>query len=157
MAKTYEKFVEDMEFSRDAVFAVAKWAHRSGYDVLIPAIVIRPPCADPENYVDDGDIHLTGKGERKKLNVKSSRKVTFSGPEDYPYKLIYVSSKKSADRMGDRISSYVIVSKDLKYACVINRVKTKQFWSVISSYDRDHDIREEVYACPIVQAQFYKL
>lgn len=157
MPRTYEQFSKYLDASRDSVFAVAKWSHKEGYDVFIPAIIIRPKDADPKDYKDDGDLHITKDGVTKKLNVKSQNTTKFSGPSDWPFPVIFVANKKSADAYGDTISSYVIVSKDMKCACLINTLQTKQFWSVVSFYNKEHDYHEEVYACPIVQAKFYQI
>lgn len=157
MARSHEEFSEYFNASIDSVFAVAKWASKGGHDVFIPAMVLRPKNADPKDYKDDGDLHITKDKVTKKLNVKSQNTAPFTGPADWPFPVIFVANKKSADSYGDQISSYVIVSKDLKFACVINTIKTRQFWSVVKFYNQKHDYHEEVYACPIVQAKFYQI
>lgn len=157
MARSYEDFAHYFNQSRDSVIAVARWAWLGGYDVFLPAMSILPKDGDPKDYRDDGDLHITKDGVTKKLNVKLQNTKPFSGAEDWPFPVIFVANKKSADEYGDDISSYVIVSNDMKAVCVINRMKTKQFWSVVRFYNQKHDYHEEVYACPIVQAKFYRI
>jgi hypothetical protein len=156
VARTYEEFVEYFHSSKEAVLAVARWAWDEGHDVFIPAMKLRPKHDFTNDYRDDGDLHITKDGLTKKLNVKH-KSVTFSGPKDFPFPLIFVANKKSADSYGDNISSYVIVSNDMKCACVINKKQTWQFWSVIKFFNEKHHYHEEVYACPIVQAKFYQI
>ena len=157
MARTHEDFAEYFAMSRGAVLAVARWAWDEGYDVFIPAMVLRPEYEPAKNYRDDGDLHITKDGATKKLNVKLQNTMPFSGPDDWPFPVIFVANKESADAYGDDISSYVIVSKDMKCACIINRLQTRQFWSVVKFYNKKHDYHEEVYACPIVQGKFFKI
>lgn len=157
MARTHEDFAHYFSLSKDSVFAVARWAWDNGYDVLIPKMVLCPKDGNPEDYRDDGDIHITKDGTTKKLNVKLQNTAAFSGAKSWPFTVIFVANKKSADIYGSEISSYVIVSKDMKCVCVINNRETRQFWSVVRFYNKKHDYYEEVYACPIVQAKFYKI
>lgn len=157
MARTYEEFVEYFYSSKEAVLAVARWAWDEGYDVFIPAMVLRPKYEPAKNYSDDGDIHITKDGATKKLNIKLQNTAPFSGADDWPFPVIFVANKESADAYGDDISSYVIVSNDMKCACVINKKQTWQFWSVIKFYNEKHHYHEEVYACPIAQAKFYQI
>jgi hypothetical protein len=156
MAKTDEEFAKSLMESRDAVFAVAKWLHKKDYDLFIPRIVLRPKYAKADDYVDDGDIHMTKAGVTHKVNVKGHPGLKFTDTY-WPFKHVLVTSKRFVDLKGDDIGYYMSVSGDFKYVAVTNRAKTKHAWFLVTYYNKHSRQEETAYACPTDLVKFFKI
>ena len=156
MPRTHEEFAEALEESRGPVFVVAEWLHRQEYDIFIPKIVLKPKYAKAVDYVDDGDIHMTKDGVTYKINVKGHTDKIFT-PTTWPHNNVFAASTRFVDLKGDDIGYYMPVSADLKYVGVINRLKTKHAWYVVSYYDKKARQQEEAYACPTELVKFFKV
>ena len=156
MAKTDKEFGDDLDRSREAVFVVAKWLHKQQYDLFIPKIEQRPKYAKSIDYIDDGDLHMTKNGATYKVNVKGHETLKFTD-KFWPYDDVFVANTRFVDLKGDDIGYYMTVSADLKYVGVINRLKTKHAWYVVSYYDKKARQQEEAYACPTELVKFFKV
>jgi len=124
VAKTYEQFADDLKRSVDAVFIVAKWVHSRGYDIIIPAVKLRPRGEASEKYIDDGDFHFIKDGETKKVSVKCLHKTTFTD-KFWPYKDVFVANRRFVDLKGDEISYYMTIDWTAEYVCVIDADKNR--------------------------------
>lgn len=154
MSRTHEEFGEALEYSRGPVFAVAKWLHKQQYDIFIPKIVLKPKYAKSEDYVDDGDIHMTKNGVTYKINVKGHADKIFT-PTTWPHNNVFAASTRFVDLKGDDINYYMSLSADGKCISVINTIRTRHTWYVVSYYDKRSRKQEEVYACPVELVKFF--
>jgi len=152
MSEQHEKFLQRLAASSQAVLAVARNQHRKGRTVEIPPLHFAPTAAVHEKYSDGGDLYVV---TRRRIEVKHLG-VNFTGPFDWPFKEVLVSSAASVERAKGSVLYYVSVSNDLSCACIIPG-DTSERWYKVEKLNSVTGNVEKFYACPIACAQFEEL
>jgi hypothetical protein len=146
--KTSETGFQDrLKGSVHAVFVVAKWLHRKGYDVRIPA---------ETGVIDLGDIFANKPDTPvKRIEVKG-RNVVFTNASDWPYEDMLVSNEAAVNRALADDPHYVILNAAMTHAALI-LPDTKQHWKVIKKWASNTCKEESFYACPIEHVKFIRI
>ncbi len=143
----YDAFVERLENSREAVFAVAMWLHRKGRTVTIPRTRVAPRYAKSEGYVDDGDIIAEDEnGNVSVIEVKGSQRFNFTDAESWPYPVVVISNASTVDRNRGKIAAYIVVSSDRKNMAIIN-TKDIDTWEKKDLWAHNTKKFESFYTC----------
>ena len=148
--ENHKRFLNHLDKSTDAVFAVAKWLNSKG----IPCTI--NPMQTPEDYEDkakdSGDIWIQQKVEVKKVSA------SFTSGEDWPFKDFIICASHSFDDAFPKPYKYIILNNDMTYAGLVDVKTTKQKWYKESRTDSRYlDYTQEFYFCPIHLVEFTKL
>jgi hypothetical protein len=147
----HDKFKSRLEGSRHAMFVVAEWLHKKGRSVgvMIRKFVVSPTAAEAIYYVDEGDVLLTYRYEVKRLI-----NINFTCRKDFPYDNVMFASVASAQRAGEEVIGWYVVSGDYRTVAVVNRALTREFWEVWEGRAPNTGNLERNYVCPKEHVQF---
>jgi hypothetical protein len=150
MTTNHQRFTEHLEASTAAVWIAAKWLHSKGLTVTVNRTEVAPDAGQWREYVDEGDIEVTGKtGKRYRVEVKGLG-VNFSGPEDWPFDSEFiVCGKNSHERAEPKPYAYLILSKDLLSMAVVY-TDTERFWREKVKQDHRYEKLQQAFLlCPL--------
>lgn len=149
----HKGFLDRLRGSSESVLAVADWLIRGGRTVEIPAMRFAPTASEAERFFDEGDIVVV---ERKIIQVKRISK-QFTGRSDWPFREYFISNKASVDRMFDRVTAYVTVSCDQKFAAIVDVYETKAHWYLTERHASNTQNVETFYACGLEYVKFKRI
>jgi len=154
--------IEDRRFraavagSMKAVRAFEAYLKRKGYETIITEVKIRERLGQREGYSDSEDLLARKPGEDRwrRFEVKG-RTLTFTSCADFPFPTIIADH---ATKTFDAADWYVNVSKDLKYAAVMDG-KMRDQWTVqhIEDTTKITAASNPSYLCPKEQARFIRI
>jgi hypothetical protein len=149
MMQQHARFLERLNASSRAVFLVAELQHAKGRTVEIPKISFAPTAAEAENYVDGGDLIVV---VRHRIEVKHLG-VNFSGPENWPFREVFVSNVTAVERANGDVLAYVSVSHDCQCVAIVAR-NTQPHWYIVEAKAKNTGNVERFYACPLEFVSF---
>lgn len=156
MTEQHKKFLERLNGSVAALFAVAQYISDCGYDIMVPAIKYAPTADVHMDYVDAGDIMIRrDSDEWERIEVKG-KNTQFTGKHDFPFPDVFLSNKAAADRADPKPAAYFVVSKDLKTAIIV-RDETREHWFEVKVKPKNTGNEEIFYTAPIDVVSFVKL
>ena len=124
--QAHERFLKRLDGSRPAMFRVAEWLHKKGYDVGIPAIRYSKFEDKIEDFVDSGDVFAKKDNKKYRFEIKHSG-YEFTSAEDWKFKTMLVSNKAAVERENGKAEAFVIVSKSMTHLAIIWR-QTRKHW-----------------------------
>lgn len=149
MQGQHARFLERLAGSQDAVFTVARWLHRRGKEISIPAIRFAPTAEQADAYLDGGDIYVV---RRSRVEVKHLG-VNFTCAADWPFGEVFVSNKASVDRGIHEIQAWVSVSKDMRFGAIVTP-DTREHWYLKNVTAKNTGNVEVYYVCPLEYVAF---
>jgi hypothetical protein len=126
--EAHKRFLKRLDGSRPAMFRVAEWLHKKGYDVGIPAIRYRKFEDKIEDFVDSGDVFARKDGKKYRFEIKHIS-YDFTSAEDWPVKqkTMLVSNKAAVERENGKATAFVVVNKPMTHVAIIWR-HTRKHW-----------------------------
>lgn len=146
MTEQHNKFLKRLDKSRSAVFKVAEYLHKAGFDVLVPATKFAPYAKVHLDYVDEGDIIATKGEEKHKIEVKQIFR-DFQGRSSWPYPITIVSNVGTVDRANNSVTAYIVLNNDMTHMVII-WAKTKPKWVIKDLPAKNTGNIERYYCCP---------
>lgn len=139
--KSDAQFTADWFKSHGSVMAVAAWMRSIGYDVSIPAPLLRGDSKDRKLFRDEGDIKVV-----QRVEVKHSS-YPFTCENDYPFDNVIVDEAYKVDGRIRSLLGYVTLSPCGKYIALI-RATTNKEWIKRTLFDKAQNRECEFYMCP---------
>lgn len=134
-------FKDDLENSKVAVDAVARWLCNAGYPVVTQPTFVRPDTDSRHEFADGGDL-----GVIQRVEVKHRPTISFTSKEDFPYDTVIVDVKHSWDNARPKPFAYVICNAELTH-CLFISSRTSDKWTIVTRESRGRP--REHYECPI--------
>ncbi len=150
MTPQHAKFLDRLDASSSAVYAVASMYQRLGIPVMLPATHRAPSAEEAADYFDEGDLFVLRRMEVKGLGIN------FTCRADWPFREAFVSNVAAVDRAGDEVCAYISVSKDKRYCAIIPH-SSRPHWYVVEKRVSNTGNIERNYACPLDHVQFRNL
>lgn len=152
MTPQHRKFLARLDASSAAVYAVASHLSAQGWTVEVSGLARAPIAADHESYVDDGDLYLietdgAGNRSRHRIEVKGLG-IRFTGPSDFPFREIFISSKSTVERIADHVRWWISVSSDLSHIAIVSK-KSRPDWYLVEKRVSNTNNIEANYAAPL--------
>lgn len=123
-------------------YVAAKFA-ASGVLVTLAPLTVRDHISDAEQWTtDDSDLLCAG----RHVEVKS-RRLSFTGPADYPYPTAMVDTVTGWDAKRYPPVAVVLVSQQTRGLAVVP-ASSRGSWEIIERRDRVRGITVRSYACP---------
>jgi len=151
MSEQHRQFLGRLDASSPAVFLIGLLQHRKGRDVEIPGQRRAPTAAEHELYSDIGDLFVV---TRKRIEVKWLTS-NFTGPDDWPFKEVFIGTVSSVDRASAKgdVMAYVSVSNDYSHIALIDP-KTRGEWYKVDKLVKNTGNVETFYAIAKSSVQF---
>ena len=145
----YAAFRDRLFGSEPAVRAVRDWIERKGRKAWMSRTTIYPAGGDPLAFTDSGDITVLDlvRGPLR-VEVKHLPRHGFTGPQDWPFREIFVSSVGAVDRFPEPAAAYVTVNDRLSHAAILLG-ETKSRWYAVERLARNSGRMERYYAAPL--------
>lgn len=153
--ETDPTFVDDLLFSQEAVWIMAKWFSNRGFDACIPATKIRPDPSQRREFSDSGDLFIWQGNKEYKIEVKR-RKIEFSSKNDFPYKTIIVNRTYLWDDADVKPYAHVILNQSGTAFFQVSS-DTADRWTKTIRDNKKANRPMEFYECPIELCGFYKI
>jgi hypothetical protein len=154
--------VEDRRFraavagSLKAVLAFEAYLKRKGYETIVTEVKMRTRVGEKGVYSDGEDLLARKPGEDRwrRFEIKG-RTLTFTSCADFPFPTIIADH---ANKTFEPPDWYVNVSKDLKYAAVMDG-KLRDQWTVshIEDTTKRTAASNPSLMCPKEQARFVRI
>ena len=154
--------IEDRRFkaavaaSMKAVLAFEVYLKRKGYETIAPKVKIRPNIGERAEYSDKEDLFARKPGEERwrRFEIKG-RTLQFTCRDDFPFPTIIADH---ATKQFERPDWYVNISKDLKYAAVMDGRQRDQ-WKIADIRDttKRTAASNPSYLCPKEMAKFVRI
>ena len=151
--ENWEKYKSHLKKSSEGVWTVARYLFNQGYDVKVNATKIAPTRSQYYDYVDKGDIEISGKCDTKIIEVKNVS-LEFTSHNDFPYETFIVCAKKAYDRHNDKPYAYVIVNKHRTHAITVT-TDTYNMWKVEELKDKRYTNYKQLFY--ISKPQYHKI
>ena len=147
-----DQFKRDLRGSYGTVLQVAEFYRKSGKMVTLLPNTERPDGTYDERmkYRDDGDLIIGFPVE-----VKQTRRNSFTGLSDFPFSHVQVMSKYAWDQLREKPIFTVLVDRDSKCGAVIPS-STFDKWRSVSVANLDNR-QNLVYQCPKELCSFITL
>jgi hypothetical protein len=146
MSEQHNKFLTRLDKSRAAVFRVAEWISCKGFSVTIPSISFAPDASKHMEHIDDGDIFITRAGREKVERVEVKHvDIDFDCRADWPYPVMFISSKDVVDRADPKPLFYIVVNKEMTHGAIIY-YSSKDAWTVETRRMKNTGNMETKYA-----------
>lgn len=157
LEKNDPHFVADLRNSREALWRAARWlGDHGGFEVIIPALKIRPSIEDASRFSDDGDLFVSGKGrDRERIEVKR-RGFTFTDRSDYPFPTVIVDAAHIWDKADPKPFAYLILNQPMT-TCAVVKGETFPDWKAVRRMDRHKNREREFYEAPLSCVSFHRL
>jgi hypothetical protein len=144
----HEKFLSHLDFSAEALFIIALFLHRKGFDVWINGLKKASRHKDWKEFKDDGDLYVVHKGSMYRIEVKGLS-CSFTGLHNWPYRDFIVCAKHSFDNAIQKPYAYMILNKERTHIGIV-KSSTRSSWEVVERQDnRYENITQTFYTCPL--------
>ena len=151
MNTDHAKFQQILGDSTRGVAEVACWLTRMGQSVMMPGLHIAPTVDVRDKYTDSGDLFVLKRQEIKTLTRE------FTGESDWPFgKHFIVCSKGSFEKMKPQPENFIILSKGMKHAAIINLALSKKHWYE-EMRTNNYNNNVTFLFCPLHLVKWYKL
>lgn len=141
--ENWEKYKRHLKKSTEGVWVVAKYLNNLGYDTKVNATKIAPTRKEYFDYVDKGDIEISGKCSPRIIEVKNVS-LKFTSHQDFPYETFIVCAKKAYDRHDKKPYAYVIVNNDKTHAITVS-TDTYDKWEVKEFKDKRYENYKQLF------------
>jgi hypothetical protein len=121
---------------------VADQIRQRGLQVEVTPMEWRNTIEDRHRFSDEFDLTV-GSRRRCRVDVKS-RRLAFTGPDDYPWPTALVDTVSGWDAKATKPSAIVLVSQETRGLAVI-RVSTQGDWVVRRRFDQVRRIEDDFY------------
>jgi hypothetical protein len=121
---------------------VADRMRQQGLRVEVTPMQWRDTIADRKRFSDEFDL-MVGVRRPCRVDVKS-RRLSFSGPDDYPWPTALVDTVSGFDAKANKPAAIVLVSQETAALAVI-RGSTESDWMVRRRFDKVRRIEDEFY------------
>lgn len=157
LEKNDPHFVADLQNSREALWRAARWlGDHGGFEVIVPALKIRPSADAASQFSDDGDLFICGKGrDRERIEVKR-RGFAFTGCGDYPFSSVIVDAAHIWDKADPKPFAYLILNQPMT-VCAVVKGETFHQWKAVRRMDRYKNREREFYEAPLSCVSFHRL
>jgi len=141
--RDHQRFVKNLDRSKDAVFDIAMYYHKHGIPVTISPTSVSKGYKDRLKHTDNGDLYISQRIEVKDVSAQ------FTCEKDWPYKNSFiVCAKHSWDNAFPKPHSYIIRARDKKHIAVVYG-STHKKWTVKKIRDKRYeDMVQLFYICP---------
>lgn len=144
-------FIERFNASGKAEWLIAVWLLSRGNEVRVPNKHLRKDWADRLNHADEGDLILNG----KRCEVKGLTRHLVCG--NWPFSYALVCSKWSYDKAETKPFFYFLVSGDQSCVAVVDVVRTRPHWKVVSQQDFERGETYDAYSIDPSLLDWYEL
>lgn len=145
----YAPFRDRLFASDRAVRAVRDWIERKGRKAWMSRTTIYPAGGDPLAFTDDGDLTVLDPARGPlRVEVKHLPQIAFTGPQDWPFREIFISSVGAVDRFPEAATAYITVNGPITHAAIVLG-DSKQHWYVVDKHARNSGRVERFYAAPL--------
>ena len=149
--KEFDKFKHRLAASKEAVMIACNYYHEKGWTVQLNPTNVAPSPDQWENYVDNGDIHISAR-----IEVKGSSE-EFTSIGDVKYKTPLIMNKNAWDRANPKPAGVLILNKSRTYAKYIGK-DTFEHWFEKEINDPYYENGTYLaYAAPIELWKFIKI
>jgi hypothetical protein len=156
MSDQHRHFLERLDASVPAVFAVGINQYAKGRSIYMPALRRAPSAADHLLFVDAGDLFVEDhQWGRHRFEVKGTG-YDFSCRKDWPFKEAFVGSVDTINRTDELAAWYVTVSPDFRSVALVGR-STRPHWREVEKRMSNTGNVERKYACPLEHVVFQQL
>jgi hypothetical protein len=140
-----EEFVRSLKQSHQVSIQVKDWLIKRGYDVSVKTTYVRPNFESRHDYVDKGDIILSGEG---RIEVKYRQNLYFTDRGSYKYPTVFVDELRKIDKPdAEPLVAYIIVNSQRTHVAII-AADTRQKWTTIKRYDGRIGDHRRFCECP---------
>jgi hypothetical protein len=150
--RDHRKFLNHLDNSQGAVFAVAQMLNKRGYSVTFPSSSKAEKHSDWKKHADNGDLFINQRVEVKQLSVE------FSNMQNWPFGGDFIVCARHAfDRATPKPFVFVILSASMKNAAVVFGADYEK-WDVKTRKDsRYENVVQEFYFSPVNLVRFFKM
>ena len=148
--KDEERFLRDLERSRQAVNEFAARAAADGIQVWLPPERTRPDEESRREYSDNGDMMVQGRIEHK------IRDLDFTHRGNYPYDTVFIDEVYNADQKVGTPLLYVIENRARTHAAVVYGF-TRPDWTIVTKFDAAQNRECRFYAAHKNKVRFCKV
>lgn len=141
-------FVADLEASKPAVLAVARYLERCGVTVTVPEIKVRPTVDQRADFADDGDIRCYHHRLGHFITEVKGRDLDFDHETPYPFTTLILDPVARFKAKGETPFVYYIVNAQLSHAQRVLVPSTQKSWTV--EYVNDPRNERGHYECYLV-------
>ena len=153
MSTNHDKFLEALDDSRRAVFAVAEWVTRQGLDVLIPGETRADKFEDREAHSDKGDMFIKSKDKYLRAEVRHHREGKWTGVDDWPSRNVYGAIVGPVRNYSENIYAWFHVNADMTHFYQV-RQDSKVSWSTHAVPDGQTGLPKDNYFAPLIHVSF---
>lgn len=148
--KTDEKFIRDLNKSRNAVNNFALIQRQKGVQIWLPPEQTRPDSSQRMDYADTGDMMVQMRIEHKSISL------LFTNRNDFPNDSIIVDEKYKYDsKSATPVLMYVLQSANKTHAAVVYGF-THNRWTTKDIYDKNQNRNCTMYMCDKKYIRFCK-
>tara|TARA_B100000427_G_C15282397_1_gene495995 strand:- start:120 stop:620 length:501 start_codon:yes stop_codon:yes gene_type:complete len=157
----HEKFKKNLKKSTKALFVVAEYFHKMGYNICINGQKCAPTASNHERYADDGDLYIQTKDHLKqwmKIEVKGLS-AEFTNSKDWPFGLDFmVCAKHSHDKkIPNPPNCYYILDKTCTHAGVVKTDTFNDWFTRTKKCGNYKNVSQEFYYCPLDKIEWLNL
>ena len=150
--RDFERILDSLDKSHDAVWKVAKLLNHRGYPVKVPVTTKAKTVDEWKKHVDDGDLFIEQRIEVKQLSRE------FKNHSDWPFKNEFiVCSANSFDRAQPKPFAYIILSACGGHAAAVFCSTRNDWYAEMRSDNRREGVKQRFYFCPMELVQFFQM
>jgi len=149
----FDKFINHLDASHDAVWMVARWLVSHGTQVTVNTTSKAKNRAECRDHMDNGDLYINQRVEVKGLSTE------FTCAEDWPYKdWFMIVAKYKYDISNPKPIMFVYLNKARTHLAIL-KTDTYDQWRVrYNVKDRRYDnVVQDFYECPTKLVKFMPL
>lgn len=149
MSDDNSRFLAHLAASHDAVWKVARYIQRTGFNVMVNAGHDTSTFETRMSHVDNGDLSIV-----HRIEVKHLRK-EFTSAEDWPFPDVIVCAKQAFDKAKPKPFQFILVNRAETHIAIV-RGSTRPQWTVMENVrdSRYEDRAQDFYVCPLHLVQF---
>ena len=141
--KNDELFKKELREGHRWQLIVAEHLKIHGLSTHVPILPFRKSISENYKFRDVPDIVC-----KKKIIEVKSRRLKFTGPNDYPYRTVHIDTTDGWDGKKNKPHAFVCVSTITGYMIALSST-TCHKWTKVTVHDRIRDIDVEFYECHI--------
>jgi len=148
----FNKFMNHLDQSHDAVWQVARWFVKHGSIVQVNTTSKAKSHKEWRDHIDSGDLYLSQRVEVKGLGAE------FTSAEDWPFKdQFMVCAKHSYDIANPKPYMYVYLNKARTHLAVL-KADTYNDWFIKTYKDKRYEnLTQDFYVCPTKLLKFMEI
>lgn len=149
----FDKFINHLDASHDAVWQVARWFVSHGTKVTVSTTTKAKTHAEWRDHVDEGDLYINQRVEVKGLGYD------FTCAEDWPFgDWFFVCARHQYDLANPKPLMYVYLNKARTHLGIL-QANTYDQWRVKERIrdKRYENVVQDFYECPTKLIKFMPL